>query len=147
MKKMILIPALIFMLSACTDRTLSEYSSVTVLKSAMQTAAAQQVAEAEVIAQQEAAKQEAARQQTSRVVYRDRERVVYRNSSSHSAQIEKKKGMSSRAKYAIIGGVGGAVIGGVATKSTKGAVIGGVVGAGTGYIIGRKKDKRSGRLQ
>lgn len=139
---MILIPAMALILSACTDRTLSEYSSETVLKSAMQTAAAEQAAAAEMVAQQEMQKQ-----QSSKVVYRDRERVVYRNSSSHSAQIEKKKGMSSRAKYAIIGGVGGAVVGGVATKSTKGAVIGGVVGAGTGYIIGRKKDKRSGRLQ
>jgi Flp pilus assembly protein TadB len=126
MKKMILIPALALVFASCKDRTLSDNNS---LESAAQAAALQQ----------HSAKQ------SPKVVYRDR--VVYQNTSTHNAQVSQKKGMSSRAKYAIIGGVGVAVIGGVATKSTKGAVIGGVVGAGTGYIIGRKKDKRSGRLQ
>ena len=60
---------------------------------------------------------------------------------------EKKKGISKAAKGAIIGGVGGAVVGGVATKSTKGAVIGGVVGAAGGYIIGRNADKKDGSVQ
>jgi hypothetical protein len=32
-------------------------------------------------------------------------------------------------------------------KDGRGAVIGGVVGAGTGYAIGRGKDKKSGRAQ
>ena len=62
-------------------------------------------------------------------------------------QVQQKKGMSKAAKGAIIGGVGGAIVGGVATKSTKGAVIGGVVGATGGYIIGRSKDKKDGRVQ
>ena len=61
---------------------------------------------------------------------------------------EKKKntGWSDAAKTATIGGVGGAVIGGVIGKGGKGAVIGGVLGAAGGYIIGRKKDRRSGRV-
>jgi hypothetical protein len=81
----------------------------------------------------------------TKVVYVDQpQRVQYRTSTTNNAQV--KKGMSGRAKGAIIGGVGGAVVGGVATKSTKGAVIGGVVGAGVGYLLGRKKDKRTGRL-
>lgn len=72
------------------------------------------------------------------------------NSSQPVAQeesTEKKKGMSKAAKGAIIGGVGGAVVGGVATKSAKGAVVGGVVGGTAGYIIGRQQDKKDGRVQ
>jgi hypothetical protein len=130
MKKMILIPALAFLFTACKDRTLSDsYLSTSALEAAVQTMAAEQ----QTIKEQ------------PKVVYRDR--VVYKNSSTHTAEVAQKKGMSKRAKYAIVGGAGGAIIGGVTTKSTKGAVIGGVIGAGTGYIIGRKKDKRSGRLQ
>ncbi|MEP6616356.1 MAG: glycine zipper domain-containing protein [Ginsengibacter sp.] len=58
----------------------------------------------------------------------------------------KPKGFSSAAKDATIGGVGGAVIGGVVTHSVGGAVIGGAIGAGGGYILGRAKDKRTGRV-
>ena len=67
--------------------------------------------------------------------------------TTSTAPVEEKKGISKAAKGAIIGGVGGAVIGGVATKSAKGAVIGGAVGATGGYIIGRKQDKKDGRVQ
>ncbi len=61
---------------------------------------------------------------------------------------EKKKntGWSDAAKDATIGGVGGAVLGGVIGKNGKGAVIGGVIGAAGGYILGRKKDRKSGRV-
>jgi hypothetical protein len=59
----------------------------------------------------------------------------------------KKKGISTAAKGAVIGGVGGAVVGAVLSKNkVKGAVIGGVVGAVGGYIFGRSKDKQSGRV-
>ena len=57
-----------------------------------------------------------------------------------------KKGMSKKAKGAIIGGVGGAAAGRViAGKNggTKGAIIGGVAGAAAGGAIGRKKDKKT----
>lgn len=61
---------------------------------------------------------------------------------------EKKKntGWSDAAKDATIGGVGGAVLGGVIGKNGKGAVLGGVIGAAGGYILGRKKDRKSGRV-
>ena len=59
---------------------------------------------------------------------------------------KKNTGWSDAAKDATIGGVGGAVIGGVIGKGTKGAVIGGVIGAAGGYILGRKKDRKSGRV-
>ena len=59
---------------------------------------------------------------------------------------KKNTGWSDAAKDATIGGVGGAVIGGVIGKGGKGAVIGGVLGGVGGYILGRKKDRKSGRI-
>ena len=59
---------------------------------------------------------------------------------------KKNTGWSDAAKDATIGGVGGAVLGGVIGKGGKGAVIGGVIGAAGGYILGRKKDRKSGRI-
>ncbi len=64
-----------------------------------------------------------------------------------TAPVKKKNtGWSDAAKDATIGGVGGAVIGGVIGKGGKGAVIGGVLGGVGGYILGRKKDRKSGRV-
>ncbi len=64
--------------------------------------------------------------------------------ASTSAQAEKKKGMSSATKGAVIGGVGGAVGGAIISKKKgKGAIIGGAVGAAGGYILGRKKDRKN----
>ena len=56
--------------------------------------------------------------------------------------VQKDKGWSNSAKDAVIGGVGGAVMGAVISKNKgKGAVLGGILGAAGGYILGRKKDK------
>jgi len=50
-------------------------------------------------------------------------------------------GCSNNAQtYGTIGGVGGAVIGGV-TGGFGGAVIGGAIGGGAGYVIGNEQDK------
>ena len=68
------------------------------------------------------------------------------NNGNTTAQPSRRRGISKAAKGAIIGGVGGAVIGGVIGKNVKGAAIGGAVGAAGGYIIGRKKDRRDGRI-
>lgn len=59
-----------------------------------------------------------------------------------------KKGISKAAKGAVIGGVAGAAGGAVLSKNNRvlGAVIGGVVGAAGGYGIGRKMDKKDGRI-
>ncbi|CAN5537297.1 hypothetical protein BH11BAC3_BH11BAC3_26100 [soil metagenome] len=63
------------------------------------------------------------------------------------AIVKQDKGWSSAAKGTAIGTAGGAVIGAVVSKDkVKGAVIGGVLGAGTGYVIGRDQDKKSGRV-
>ncbi|HVF80335.1 MAG TPA: glycine zipper domain-containing protein [Flavisolibacter sp.] len=69
------------------------------------------------------------------------------STSTSENTAKKKEGWSKAAKGAVIGGVGGAVIGGVVNKRNRGAgaVIGGVLGAGAGYGIGRSKDKKDGR--
>ena len=68
--------------------------------------------------------------------------------SSNTQSAPQRKGMSSAAKGAIIGGAAGAV-GGVLIdkKDGRGAIIGGAAGAGAGYLIGRDKDKKTGRAQ
>ena len=70
------------------------------------------------------------------------------SSSTHTAQtVVKKKGWSKAAKYSVIGGAGGAVLGAVINKRNRvaGGVIGGILGGGGGYIFGRSKDKQDGR--
>ena len=59
----------------------------------------------------------------------------------------RKKGWSSAAKGAVIGGGAGAIGGAIISKKkpVQGAVIGGVVGAAGGYIIGKDIDKKNGR--
>lgn len=58
-----------------------------------------------------------------------------------------KKGWSRRAKGAVIGGGGGAILGAVINKNNRlvGGAIGGAVGAGLGYVIGNELDKKHGR--
>jgi hypothetical protein len=68
-------------------------------------------------------------------------------SSGSGSAVQEKQGMRSSTKGALIGAGAGAIAGGIIGKNVKGAVIGGVVGAGTGYVIGRAKDKKTGRVQ
>jgi hypothetical protein len=72
---------------------------------------------------------------------------VSRSSSGSSGTVSRKKGWSSAAKGAVIGGVAGAAGGAIINKKNRalGGVIGGVLGAGAGYGIGRGIDKRNGR--
>ena len=73
------------------------------------------------------------------------------NTNTNSGQtttVRRRRGWSKAAKDATIGGVGGAVIGAVISKNhVTGAIIGGVIGAGGGYILGRSKDKKDGRVR
>lgn len=75
-------------------------------------------------------------------------RYVDRPATVQQQPVEQKKGWSKGAKGAVIGGVGGAVVGAaVSDKKGKGAIIGGAVGAGAGYLIGRDQDKKDGRVK
>lgn len=68
-------------------------------------------------------------------------------STQTSQTTTRKKGWSSAAKGAVIGGGAGAIGGAIISKKkpVKGAIIGGVVGAAGGYIIGKDIDKKKGR--
>jgi len=57
----------------------------------------------------------------------------------------KHRKMSNRAKGAIIGGVGGAVAGGLIGHGIGGAAIGGAIGAGGGYVVGDAVDRKKQR--
>jgi hypothetical protein len=69
------------------------------------------------------------------------------STSTNTAQ--KKKGWSKAAKYSVIGGATGGVLGAVINKKdrVKGGVIGAILGAGGGYVLGRSQDKKDGRVQ
>lgn len=68
-------------------------------------------------------------------------------SSGSSGTVYRRKGWSSAAKGAVIGGVAGAAGGAIINKRNRavGGVVGGILGAGVGYGIGRGIDKRNGR--
>lgn len=70
-------------------------------------------------------------------------------SSSSTHEAKTKKGWSKAAKYSVIGGGAGAILGAVINKKNRvaGGVIGGVIGGGVGYGIGRSQDKKDGRVQ
>lgn len=68
--------------------------------------------------------------------------------NNNNTENTKNKGWSDAAIGATAGGVGGSVLGAVVSKDkVKGAIIGGVIGGGTGYIIGRSRDRKSGRVK
>lgn len=68
--------------------------------------------------------------------------------SGTATEAPAKKGWSDAAKGTAIGAAAGAIGGMLIDKNdARGAIIGGVVGAGTGYVIGRAKDRKTGRVQ
>ena len=79
----------------------------------------------------------------SPVTSTDNSTISTNNENTTTNATAKKKGWSSRAKGAVIGGATGAVGGAIISKKKeKGAIIGGLAGAAGGYIIGNEKDKK-----
>jgi hypothetical protein len=68
--------------------------------------------------------------------------------SNESAGIPKDKGLSHAAKGTIVGAGTGAITGALINKEHRGtgAIIGALIGAGSGYVIGRVTDKKTGRV-
>ena len=63
------------------------------------------------------------------------------------ATIPADHGWSDAAKGTAIGVGTGVVIGTIVSKNkANGAIIGGILGGGTGYVIGRSRDRKSGRV-
>ncbi|MEO5947019.1 MAG: hypothetical protein ABIP79_09395 [Chitinophagaceae bacterium] len=69
------------------------------------------------------------------------------SSTSNQAKVPQKKGWSKAAKYGVIGGGTGVVLGAVVHKRNRvaGGAVGGAVLGGIGYLWGRSKDKKEGR--
>jgi len=67
--------------------------------------------------------------------------------AQYPAKTVEKKGWSRKAKGAVIGGGGGAILGAVINKNNRlvGGAIGGAIGAGLGYVIGNELDRKHGR--
>lgn len=60
----------------------------------------------------------------------------------------RKKGWSAAAKDATIGGAAGAAAGAILDKNNRwvGGAIGAAIGSGAGYLIGRARDRKTGRI-
>lgn len=71
--------------------------------------------------------------------------TYYKNGKKYVTKTKTRKGMSKRAKGALIGGGAGAVGGALIGKSVGGALIGGALGAGAGYVVGNETDKNKSR--
>ena len=155
MKKIIAIVALATVLASCGNRAkeeaLAKQQAVAAVKDSLkldsfkraETARKEQLAEQRHQAELAAARRSAARSSSS---YSSSGSTT--TSSGGSTTAAQKQGWSSRAKGAAIGaGVG--ALGGVLIdkKDGRGAIIGGLAGAGAGYVIGREKDKKTGRVQ
>lgn len=122
MKRIILIPVILFVLAACKNNEAKVESAAT--DNTGQTTPAP--------SKQEEMKSKESKSQASQA-------------SETTTKPAKKKGWSNKAKGAAIGAGTGAIVGAVADKNhrARGAVIGTAVGAGVGYIIGdnvKKKD-------
>jgi|SRR5579859_3727429 len=59
-----------------------------------------------------------------------------------------KKGWSAAAKDATIGGAAGAAAGALLDKNSRwvGGILGAAIGSGAGYLIGRSRDRKTGRV-
>ncbi len=73
--------------------------------------------------------------------------TYYKNGRKITTTSKTRRGMSKRAKGALIGGGAGAVGGAIIGHGVKGALVGGVLGAGAGYVIGNETDKNKSRAQ
>lgn len=70
----------------------------------------------------------------------------YKDASNETPAPAKKKGWSDAAKGTAIGAGVGAIAGGIIGHNLGGAAIGAAAGGGAGYLIGRGKDRKSGRV-
>jgi hypothetical protein len=73
--------------------------------------------------------------------------VSMNSEGQYPSKTSVKKGWSRKAKGAVIGGGGGAIIGALINRNNRlvGGALGGAVGAGVGYIVGNELDRKHGR--
>jgi hypothetical protein len=145
MKRILVALSIASVFAACSGNSNNSASKVDTVAIKQQAVAEEQARQREENARIAAARRSAARSSSSSQNVGSSANPVSTGSGTAVEQPE-HTGMSSRAKGALIGAGAGAIAGGIIGKNVKGAVIGGVVGAGTGYVIGRSKDKKTGRI-
>ncbi len=146
MKTILSIIAMAVIVTACNSNASVEKEVAARMKAHKDSLRLDSFEKAEVVKKEEARAVAAAQARTaSRGTTNN---YYHSNSGSYSQAQPVKKGWSSAAKGAVIGGAAGALTGiAVDKKDGRGAVIGGVIGAGTGYVIGRSRDRKTGRVQ
>ncbi|WP_316822019.1 YMGG-like glycine zipper-containing protein [Pedobacter gandavensis] len=161
MKKIFSVAALAILLSACSNNAKEEamikQQAIVAIKDSLKLDSFKR---ADALEKERIAKVKEEEIKTARIqeekrtlLLAERNEAAERRASSASssntvATPAKKKGWSQAAKGAAIGAGAGAIGGILVDKNNaRGAIIGGVVGAGTGYVIGRAQDRKSGRVQ
>ncbi|ALL06435.1 hypothetical protein AQ505_13575 [Pedobacter sp. PACM 27299] len=161
MKKIFSVAALAILLSACSNNAKEEaiikQQAIVAVKDSLRLDSFKKAdaLEKEKLAKlkDEEIQKDRIREEKRTLLLAERNDAAERRSSSSSssntvATPAKKKGWSQAAKGAAIGAGAGAIGGILVDKNNaRGAIIGGVVGAGTGYVIGRGQDRKSGRVQ
>lgn len=162
MKKIFSVAALAILLSACSNNAKEEamikQQAIVAVKDSLRLDSFKRAdaLEKERIAKvkDEEIKTARIREEKRTLLLAERNDAAERRSNSSSSSSNtvatpaKKKGWSQAAKGAAIGAGAGAIGGILVDKNNaRGAIIGGVVGAGTGYVIGRAQDRKSGRVQ
>jgi len=122
MKRIILVPVILFVFAACKNNDAKVESAATD-NTGQSTPAS---------SKNDEMKSEESKSQPSQA-------------SATTAEPAKKKGWSNKAKGTVIGAGTGAVVGAVADKNhrARGAVVGTAIGAGVGYIIGDNVKKKN----
>ncbi|WP_222539412.1 YMGG-like glycine zipper-containing protein [Pedobacter polysacchareus] len=162
MKKIFSVAALAILLSACSNNAKEEaiikQQAIVAVKDSLRLDSFKKAdaLEKEKLAKlkDEEIQKDRIREEKRTLLLAERNDAAERRSSSSSSSSNtvatpaKKKGWSQAAKGAAIGAGAGALGGILVDKNNaRGAIIGGVVGAGTGYVIGRGQDRKSGRVQ
>ncbi|WP_316839039.1 YMGG-like glycine zipper-containing protein [Pedobacter gandavensis] len=160
MKKILSVAALAILLSACSNNAkeaaMIKQQAIVAVKDSLRLDSFKRAdaLEKERIAQvkDEEIRTARIREEKRTLLLAERNEAAERRSNSSSSNTvatpAKKKGWSQAAKGTAIGAGAGAIGGILVDKNNaRGAIIGGVVGAGTGYVIGRAQDRKSGRVQ
>ncbi|RZK44098.1 MAG: glycine zipper 2TM domain-containing protein [Pedobacter sp.] len=152
MKKVIIMVTMVAVFASCNNRekemALAKQQALVALKDSLKLDSFKraEIAEKERLVEERHQAELAAARRSSATSYSSSGGSY--NSNAGSSTAAKKKGWSSAAKGTAIGaGVG--ALGGVLIdkKDGRGAIIGGLAGAGAGYVIGRDRDRKSGRVQ
>ncbi|PTT02138.1 hypothetical protein DBR11_05375 [Pedobacter sp. HMWF019] len=152
MKKILLILLAATILTSCSNKQKEEQARQVAIKMVKDSLRLDSFKKAEVAKKQEEQRlaqiAEEKREKRTLLLSEQREATANNGVASSTPTVHKKKGWSDAAKGTLIGGVAGAVGGAIIDKKHgRGALIGGAAGAGAGYLIGRGKDKKSGRVQ